>query len=316
MIERLKNFPISFFALILGLSGITIASQKAVEFIKIHEIVASFMIFFTCFVFTLVTVVYLIKIVKYPKEVKAELQHPARLSFFPAFTISFILLSIVFININNSFSYYLLVIGAVGHLLFSLYILTEWITNIKYNVVHISPAWFIPVVGNILVPIPASIHFHEDISWFFYSIGFILWIVLLTIFMYRAFFDKPLPEKLIPTFFILIAPPAIGFISYVKLVGEIDSFAKIMYFFAVFTFILLLAMFRSFIKINFFLSWWAYTFPIAAITISSFLMFYKSQIIYYKYFATITYGMLLIIFVFLVYRTIKEAIAGKICVPE
>ena len=37
----------------------------------------------------------------------------------------------------------------------------------------------------------------------------------------------PLPERLLPTVFILIAPPAVGFIAYVRLTGGVDVFAQI-----------------------------------------------------------------------------------------
>jgi len=50
-----------------------------------------------------------------------------------------------------------------------------------------------------------------------FAVGFILWCVLFTVIMNRIIFHNPLPQKLLPTLFILIAPPAIGFISYTTL---------------------------------------------------------------------------------------------------
>ncbi|MDA3843109.1 MAG: hypothetical protein PF588_01910 [Candidatus Kapabacteria bacterium] len=66
---------------------------------------------------------------------------------------------------------------------------------------HFNAAWFIPAVGNILVPIAGVDHGYTQVSWFFYSIGIILWIVLFTIFWNRIIFHKPLPQKLMPTMF-------------------------------------------------------------------------------------------------------------------
>lgn len=39
--------------------------------------------------------------------------------------------------------------------------------------------------------------------------------------MNRIIFHNPMPQKLIPTLVILMAPPAIAFMSYTKLVGGI-----------------------------------------------------------------------------------------------
>jgi tellurite resistance protein len=40
-----------------------------------------------------------------------------------------------------------------------------------------------------------------------------MWAVMFTIIMNRIVFHNPLPQKLMPTLFILIAPPAVALIS-------------------------------------------------------------------------------------------------------
>ena len=112
-----------------------------------------------------------------------------------------------------------------------------------------NPSWFIPIVGNILVPIAGVPLGYTDISWFFFSIGIVFWPVLLTIIFYRIIFHPALPGKLIPTFFILIAPPAVGFLSYMKLTGEMDNFARILYFSGLFFTLLVFAAWTSAISL-------------------------------------------------------------------
>ena len=195
-------------------------------------------------------------------------------------------------------------------------ILSYWIRQSKFEITHFNPAWFIPIVGNILIPIIGVNHANSEISWFFYSIGIVFWLLFFTIFIYRIFFHHPLPEKLLPTFFILIAPPALGFISYLKLTNNIDSFAKILYYFALFLTIFLFSQFTMFNKIKYYLSWWAYSFPLAAITIASSLMYSITNIIIYKliFFTLLTF--LSIFIIILILNTIKAIIANKICLPE
>jgi tellurite resistance protein len=125
-----------------------------------------------------------------------------------------------------------------------------------------------------------------------------------------------LPERLLPTLFILIAPPAVGFISYVKLTGSIDAFAKILYYFALFLTILLFAQGKMFLRIKYYLSWWAYSFPIAAMTISSILMFHKTHICFFKFVAFLLATILTLIIAILVVKTIIAIKDKKICVEE
>ena len=74
---------------------------------------------------------------------------------------------------------------------------------------HLNPAWFIPVV-NIIVPL-GSVHFAPlELSWFFFGIGLVFWIVLLAVVMYRLFF-RAAGLRLTLTLFILLAPPSVGF---------------------------------------------------------------------------------------------------------
>ena len=47
-----------------------------------------------------------------------------------------------------------------------------------------------------------------------------LMIILFSIILNRIIFHNPFAAKFMPTMFILIAPPAIGFISYIKLIKK------------------------------------------------------------------------------------------------
>lgn len=46
--------------------------------------------------------------------------------------------------------------------------LNAWIYQPHFEIHHISPAWFIPVVGNILAPVAGVTHGALQISWFYF----------------------------------------------------------------------------------------------------------------------------------------------------
>jgi tellurite resistance protein len=315
--RRLPNFPIAFFAMVMGLSGLTIASEKAQQVfaIDLGFNLNLWMAGTTAAVFALLALVYLAKLVVYPRTVLEELRHPIKLNFFAAISISLLLLSIAFLPVDEGISRPLWMIGASLHLLFTLYIVSVWIHHEHFEVHHMNPAWFIPAVGNVLVPV-AGVHLgFIDISWFFFSIGMLFWGSLMTIIFYRLLFHAPIPERFMPTLFILIAPPAVGFIAYMRLVGELDPVAMVLYFIALFLTLLLFAQARYFARLRFFLSWWAYTFPLAAISIASMLMFEQGQGDLYRWIGAGLLSILALVVFFLLLRTLYAVFRHGICVP-
>ena len=78
--------------------------------------------------------------------------------------------------------------------------------------------------------------------------------------------------RLTPTLFILLAPPSVGFIAYLQLIGSLDAFARILYYTALFLSLLLASNALRFLRIPFFISAWAYSFPLAALTIATLVM--------------------------------------------
>lgn len=316
MSERLKNFPISFFAVVMGLTGATIAWQRAETIWGLNAGVSFTLLGISSLIFTVILVVYVIKMIKHPDEIRKEFQNITKLSFFPGISISLLLLSIALMDLFPGLSQVLWIVGAVVHFFFSVAIISIWIRHPALEINHISPAWFIPVVGNILVPIAGVVYAPVEISWFFFSIGLVFWIALFTILFYRLLFHNPLPERLLPTLFILIAPPAVGFVSYVKLTGAVDSMARILYYFGLFVFILMIPQLRILSGIKFYLSWWAYTFPLAALSMATMLMYHQVGLGFFKYLAL---GLLILVSAVIVLLTLMTLVALKnkaICVED
>lgn len=270
--SRLANMPLPMFAIVMGMAGTAIVYLRAGHILWDNELPGVFLAAVTAGLFVVLAIAYALKTIRYFAKVRQEFDSPIRLHFFPTISISLILLSVAFLHLQPTVALWCWVVGSIAHLLLTIKILSIWIQKEHFDINHIEPSWFIPVVGNILVPVAGVELALPDISWFFFSIGLIFWVMLFTIFFYRIVFHHPLASKRLPTFFILIAPPAVAFISYVRLTGEVDAFARIMYFFALFLFLLLVYQWRMFKGAQFLISWWAYSFPIAALTVATILL--------------------------------------------
>ncbi len=314
--SRLKHFPVAFFATVMGMSGLTLAWEKSHSVLQMPAIISKALMLFTVCLFVVLAGFFLLKLMRYPGAVLKDLAHPIKLSFFPTISISFILLSICTLHDYKTISFGLWAVGSIAHLLFTLYVLQAWMHHEHFEIHHSNPAWFIPIVGNILVPIAGVTHGYFEVSSFFFSLGMLFWIVFLAIIFNRIIFHQPLPGKLLPTLFILIAPPAIGFISYVKLNGDVDMFARVLYYSALFLTLLLFTQMPRFTKIKFFLSWWAYSFPMAAITIATLLMYQKTGYVWFKFIGFGLLGIVTLLISLLLYKTVKAISMRGICVDE
>lgn len=316
MEDRIRNFPISFFAAILGLGGFAIALLKAEQILGLPIGIGLIVGYLTGIIFLAMAAAYLTKLLRDPSTVVAEFQHPIKLNFFPTTSISLLLLSIVFLEAHTPFSQWLWYLGTGIQFVWTVAVMGRWMHHPGYRIAHLNPAWFIPVVGNILVPIAGVEHASIEISWFFFAIGLVFWLILFTISMYRIFFHEPLPQKLVPTFFILIAPPAIGFLSYLKLTESFDPFARILYAIALFLLVLIGSQWQIFRNVPFFLSCWAYSFPTAAITIASMALFQETDWPFAELISLILLSGLTALMAFLIVRTVKGIRQGEFCVEE
>ena len=313
--NRLKNFPISFLAICLGLIGFTLAWQKAEQILKLPLILSNYLLYFSIIIIAVILSIYILKIIKYPKEVKREFNHPIKLNFYPILAKLFLISSIIFLSLNMLVSKYLWWIGVIVQFIFTIIIMSAWIRHNKFEIHHINPSWFIPVVGCIIIPIAGVKHFSPELSWFFFSIGLFWWLILTTLVMNRVIFHHPIPDKLIPTFFILFAPPVIGFIALTKLIG-LNPFGNLLYYFGAFLFILILFQFKLFAKLKFYLSWWAYSFPMDALAIGTFLMYHETGLLFFKIISWIIFVLLNGIILLLIIKTIFAIKHKKICIEE
>ncbi|MDY0193757.1 MAG: SLAC1 anion channel family protein [Aliarcobacter butzleri] len=313
--NRLQFFPIMMFAVIMGLSGLTLVYERMTSVFFFPISVAMAILVVTISLFFLVLFFYILKIIRFKEEVKKEFSHPIRVNFFAAFSISMLILSIDFRVFSIEISEIFFIVGALFHIFFTYYTIKFWINN-NLEIQHSNPAWFIPIVGNLIVPIAGVGIVDNTILYFYFSIGIFFWIILFAIILNRIIFHNQFAPKFMPTLFILIAPPAIGFISYIKLTGSLDFFAQILFNLGIFFTILVFVMYKNFVKIKFFISWWAFTFPMAAVTLSTVLMYELTKNGIYAIFAYVLTFITTIIVLLVAIATIKHMKKKEICIME
>ena len=313
--EKLKYFPITSFAIILGLGALTIIFDKWHHLQWLPEWPYTIMMILVSFLFFLFLTLYGIKAIIAPEEIVKDFRHKTRVNFFPAITISSLILSIIYMGRLPFASLGFWYIGTMGHTVLTFIIMARWISK-DMEIHHYNPAWFIPVVGLILIPVAGVSYVPPILMLFFYAPAFIMWIILLTIVFYRIIFYPQLPSKLTPTLFMLIAPPAVAFISYIRINTRIDQFSLSLLIIASMFMLLMIFMHKSFKNLPFFLSWWSFTFPLGAFTVAWTLGYLVTKERAFAYPAWFFGIVTMIVDTVIIWHTVKNIKQGKICVEE
>ncbi|NBD28861.1 MAG: C4-dicarboxylate ABC transporter [Alphaproteobacteria bacterium] len=267
---RLAHFPVTFFAIVMGLLGLTLALHAADPFWAPAAMLSRVMLWLAVAALGAITLVYLIKALRHPGAVAAEWNHPVKLAFFPTITVSLLLLATAVWPIAPDLARMIWIIGVIGQGVLTIAVVTGWISHRSFQVGHLTPAWFIPAVGNVIVPVAGVKMGHVETSWLFFAGGMMFWVVLLTLVMNRLIFHDPIPARLFPTMVILIAPPSVAFVAYLQLVDTVDGMARVLIYAAYIFAALVVAQVPKLARLPFALSWWALSFPLAALAIASF----------------------------------------------
>lgn len=313
--ERIKHFPIPFFAVVMGLSGLAIAYQKAYHLFAFPKIIYEILLFAAAAAFVVITVFYLTKAFLFFEEVKTDFFHPIRINFFAAVSISMLLLSIGFYFYYPLVAMVLWAFGTLIHLFMTFYVVSFWIRH-NFEIAHTNPAWFIPIVGNVLVPVVGVDFIPKEVSLYFFSVGMFFWLVLGTIIFYRIVFHHQLPQKFIPTLFIYIAPPAVGFVAYMRMFGAFDMTAMFLLNMALFFTVLLFFMGRSFTGLKFFISWWAFTFPLDAVAIAFMSAYQATGSFFYEALGFVFLAVATLVVSYVAFITVVNIRKKEICVEE
>ncbi len=258
---RLARLSIATFGMVMGLGGLANAWSLAALAFGVPLVIGQAMLAGASVLFVVLVLAHLAKLGLHFGAVVEEFAHPVRSSFFPAVSVAAIVLSIGTRRYSVEVAEGLWWFGAVLHFVLAVTLIRRWILHAQDEGV-LTPAWFIPVVGNILVPVGGVPLGYIEISWFFFSIGLVFWLAFFTIVLHRVLFMPAMSQRSMPTLFILLAPPSIGLSAYLAFThGQAGALGDILYSLALFIAILLATLNRHLAQGAFFMSWWAMTFP-------------------------------------------------------
>ena len=264
----LEYLPVALFGSVMGLTGLSVAWRQAAVLYGISTWASEGIGYVAIAAFVALAISYSIKIISAPGAVLAEFTHPIIGSLFGTAFISLLLLPIILVPISPALARAMWIIGAVVMLLFAWFVVDRWMSD-RQQVSHAAPAWLVPVVGLLDVPLAVPVLDLPPMHGLMVAclaIGLFFAIPLFSMVFSRLLFEPPLPDALQPTLLILVAPFAVGFLAYVSVTGAVDVFAESLYGLTIFMVTVLVGRLRRMLVCcPFRLAWWSVSFPLASV---------------------------------------------------
>ncbi|MDP3893806.1 SLAC1 anion channel family protein [Nocardioides sp.] len=315
---RLAHFPVTLFSSVMGLGGVSLAWRRAATVWPVPEWPHLLFLALASIAFVVVGAGYVLTWVRHPSAARQELRHPVRMAFAPTVTIAILVLATSLADLAPGLASVLWWIGAVGHLAATVLVLSAWFGRPDIGAGHVTPAWFIPVVGNVITPLAAPAIGSVELAWFSFGVGVVFWLGLLPLLFQRLLTHAdPLPAKLLPTIAIFSAPPAVTMLSWQSLTGaSADPVSRVLYAATIMFVILLIAQVGRLRALPFALPYWAYTFPLAASAVAGITMAGQAPGFGYDAIALTLLALATTISLAVTVLTLRAAGRRRICVPE
>ena len=315
--HSLADLPVTLFASVMGLGGLSLAWRRAASVWDVPQWPALTFLALASAAFVVVGTLYALKWARHPAAARAELRHPVRMTFAPTLTIAVLVLATAGQDVAPALASALWV-GAVGHLAVTVAVLSAWFSRPDIGLAAVTPAWFIPVVGNVVTPLAAAELGSVELAWFAFGVGLVFWMGLLPLLLHRVLLhDPPLPRKLLPTIAVFLAPPAVAMLSWQALTGEGDGVAvRLLYDAAMVFVVLLLAQVPALRRLPFALPASASSFPLAAASAAAVSMAGVRPQAAYDVVAVLLLTGTTVLVLAVAALTLRAAARRQICVPE
>ncbi len=261
-----------WFATVLGGAGLALAWHRAEPWVgaaggtvvvTIGALAAA--------AYTVLLVASVVRAARHPGALREDLAHPVRRGFVAAVPIGLLLLVTIAVATGHADAPGVAALwwfAALAELAVTVWVLSAWLApagrpgaGVAWP--GVTPVLFIPIVGNVLVPLAGVSLGATEWALAQFGVGLLFWPLATVLVFVRLGQAGPLPPRLMPSWFILVAPPAVvGLASGVF--GAPSAFAWMAWGVATFFLAWTLPIVPRLLRLPFAIPHWATSFPVAA----------------------------------------------------
>ncbi|ASJ17285.1 C4-dicarboxylate ABC transporter [Thermococcus chitonophagus] len=247
----IKEFPPSWFASVMGTGALAITSKMLSQDYPLLLKVAKMLAYLNTFLFIVLLIPWILRWLLYREDALRDLYHPVVSHFYGTIAIVWL-------------------IGVAMTIGFSLLIPYVMFTQGEIDTKTLGPAWFIPPVGLIVIPMTCFYKVDPALLYFSWGSGFFLYLALFSMVMLRFIRHEPMPCGLAPSIWINLGPIGAGASSYLAIVkGELSFLVVFLWGFGIWWFLMAVMLTLYYIRkisLPYSLAWWAFIFPLGAYT--------------------------------------------------
>jgi tellurite resistance protein len=271
----LKFLMPGWFSVVMGLGGLSLAWHRAGGVLGgLAEGIALVVGGLAALVFAVLLVASLVRASRYPAALAEDLKHPVRHAFVAAFPVATLLLAAVGVALFGAHAAWnaLWWFGALTQIWATVWVLSHWLAPVKPGSSPgntglwpaVTPVLLIPVVGNVVVPLAGLPLGHASWSAAQMGIGSFFWPVVMGLILVRRIAHSPIPDRILPAWFITIAPPAVIGVVLTQFQAPLPL-AVGLWGIAAFVLLWLAPLIRRIASQPFGLAFWGLSFPLAAL---------------------------------------------------
>jgi tellurite resistance protein len=266
----LKFLSPGWFAIVMGLCGLALAWQRAAPLMgEMATGIALVIGVLAALVFALLLLASVLRWQRHPDALAEDLKHPVRHSFVAALPISLMLLATVAVALLGPSGVVAALwwLGSLAQLGTTVWVLSRWWLGNKAGGLQwagVTPALFIPIVGNVLAPLAGVPLGYADWAAAQFGIGLMFWPVVWVLLVVRLAVQGMWPERLLPTAFIFIAPPAVVGLAVLQL-GAPLLLGWLCWGMALFALLWVATLAKRLRELAFSITHWGMSFPLAAL---------------------------------------------------
>jgi len=351
--QLIKHFSPMWFAASMGIGGTANLMYQLGSQANLFKVIGLILAGLNILVFIAMLIPWILRWFVHYDTVMSDVKHPVSSNFFVTMPVAMMLIATHVIMMGSSYigvssaMTIAVILWSIGVVLVLAFSITTTFNMMKQESIHPQMSnfsWFISPVASIVVPllgnnlvkyyalfnIPLA-SFLNVIDIAFYGIGFLLFIILLSIVLNRFLFHQMPPAMVLPSFWIILGPIGVGTMSLMGIadasailglitdVQGIHMLALALWGFGIWALVLISVITINYVKegkIPFSISWWAFIFPLAAFTLSSLSIAQVTQVNVIKYFGFAMTAILSIIFLMTLFKTIVGVFNKTLLLPK
>ncbi|BAL89157.1 putative transporter [Actinoplanes missouriensis 431] len=261
------RIPLNTFAIAFGLSGLAEAWTAAARVLSLPSWLPHLFWAVAAIAWVWLIAAHLIAGARGDQRLRDQLRHPAQGPLAALVPVTGMLLGAELAHFQHRAGEIVVLAAITVAALFAGWLIGTWLEG-RLTLEAVHGGYLLPTVAGGLVAADAAAAVgHPMVGWAAFGVGVFFSIVITTLILLRLVVRPSLPDPLVPTVAILLAPPAVAGLAWFALAG--DAFGPVPAAFAGLTVVLTLvelAFLPRFLRLPFSLGFWSFTFPAGAVT--------------------------------------------------